>query len=78
MADAYASALVDDETSRVHAALERWPMALADWMRLQEVSASRTAIGAEPRWPWDVEPEATDEEKSLAERVMAERSAIRD
>lgn len=78
VADQYALALLGDETSHLRAAHLRWPMALPDWMRRQQLLTAHAAIGAEPTWPWDIEPEATEEEMELARRVLAERSAIHD
>lgn len=78
MADEYTLALLRDDSSRLHAAVARWPWPLPDWMARHSVMAAYAALGVELEWPWDADPLPTDEEIALAHKVMAERSAIPD
>ena len=78
MADEYALALLRDDTTRLHAAVERWPWPLPDWMARHSLMAQWAPLGVALEWPWDAEPLPTEEEIALAHKVQSERSAIPD
>lgn len=79
VADSYALSLLSDQTTRLHAAVERWAMPLGDWIEIHSIAIQHARAGIEHiDWPWLQEPTPTEAELARARQVMAERSAIPD
>lgn len=53
-------------------------MPLGEWVQQRVMAVLHAIARANVTWPWDAEPMPTDTEMSLARKVLAERSAIRD
>lgn len=79
VADDYALAMLRDQTSRTHAAVEEWSQPLHDWIATRHLMLAAGAAGVESLdWPWLQEPDATLDEYSRARAWHDAHSAIPD